>query len=83
MPEQLRSVFDPLRHDPALQAPGQDEHEYWPINRQYVPNTGSVKPPETVQLQLVLSEYATGWVVQIVAASFHARQAAVSLALYG
>lgn len=50
---------------------------------QYVPNTGSVKPPEAAHCQLSLPKYATGSVVQIVAASFQARHAAVSPVLKG
>jgi hypothetical protein len=58
-----------------LQAPGQVEHEYWFVTAQKVPNTGSVKPPDVGQDQFVWSLYISGCVVQIVAASFHARQA--------
>ena len=82
-PEQLRRVFDPLRQVPALQAPGHVEQEYWLDTAQYVPNTGSVKPPEAGQAQFSVVEYITGCVVQTVAASFHARHAAESPVLYG
>lgn len=73
----------PLWHGPALHAPGHVEHEYWLFQRQYVPNAGSVKPPDTGHIQLSASEYITGAVVHTVAASFQARHAAVSPVLNG
>ena len=56
-----------------------------PLSRsvENVPNSGSVNPPEFGQDQLVLSTYAVGAVVQIVAASFHAMHAVLSPALNG
>jgi len=67
-----------------LHAPGQPEHAYCaPGDAQYVPNTGSVKPPDAAQVQLNASEYAVGCVVQTVAASFHARHALLSPMLNG
>ncbi len=76
-------VFEPLRHVPALQRPGHVEHEYWLLTLQYVPKTGSVKPPDTAHIQLFVSVYIVGIVVQTVAASFHARHAAVSPVMNG
>jgi hypothetical protein len=66
-----------------LQAPGHVEQAYWLVTAQNVPNSGSVNPPEFGQDQLVLSTYAVGAVVQMVAASFHAMHAVVSPALNG
>jgi hypothetical protein len=77
-------VFMLLWHAPALHDPGHVEHEYWLFTVQYVPNTGSVKPPDTGHCQLsVVVEYIVGIVVQMVAASFHARHAALSPVMYG
>ena len=61
-----------------MHAPGQVEHEYWSATAQYVPKTGSVKPPDIAHCQLSISVYAMGSVVQIVAASFQARHASLS-----
>ena len=66
-----------------MQAPGHVEQAYWLVTAQNVPNSGSVNPPEFGQDQLVLSTYAVGAVVQIVAASFHAMHAVLSPALNG
>lgn len=66
-----------------MHAPGQVEQAYWLDTAQNVPNSGSVNPPEVGQNQLVLSTYAVGAVVQMVAASFHAMHAVVSPALNG
>lgn len=82
LPAQLRSDSG-LYLQNALQAPGQVEQEYWLATAQYVPNTGSVKPPELAQLQFSLPEYATGCVVHTVAASFQARHALESPVLKG
>ncbi len=82
LPAQLRSDSG-LNRQTALHAPGQVEHEYWLATAQYVPKVGSVKPPDCGQLQFTLSTYATGWVVHTVAASFQARHALESPALYG
>ena len=68
---------------PALHAPGQDEHEYWLATAQYVPNAGSVNPPEFGHEKFSLPEYGSGSVVHTVAASFHARHALESPVLYG
>jgi hypothetical protein len=73
----------PPLHAPALQAPGHVEHEYWLARAQYVPKTGSVNPPDIGHCQLFMSEYIVGIVVQTVAATFHARHAALSPVLYG
>lgn len=73
----------PYEQPPALHAPGQVEQEYWFATAQNVPNTGSVKPPELGQNQLVASEYSVGCVLHTVAASFHARHAYESPVLYG
>ena len=48
-----------------------------------MPNAGSVKPPEAGQVQLFVSKYITGIVVQTVAASFQARHAFESPVLNG
>ena len=63
---------------PALQSPGQVEQAYWLATAQKVPNSGSVKPPDCGQYQLLGSWYALGCVVDTVAASFLALQAALS-----
>jgi hypothetical protein len=68
---------------PALHAAGHVEHEYWLLTAQYVPNVGSVNPPEVGQYQLLVSIYAVGCVVHIVAASFHALHASESPTTYG
>jgi hypothetical protein len=56
-----------------LHAPGQPEHAYCVEgDAQYVPNTGSVKPPDAGHVQFPVSLYGVGCVVHTVAASFQA-----------
>jgi hypothetical protein len=70
---------------PALHSSVQSEHTRCGDTAQYVPNRGSVKPPDEghVQSALLPAYSCVGAVVQMVAASFQALQAAESPALYG
>ena len=54
LPAQPRSESG-LYSQPALQSPGQVEQAYWLATAQYVPNVGSVKPPDCGQNQLLAS----------------------------
>jgi hypothetical protein len=74
-----------LNKHTALHVPMQSEHTCWLVKAQYVPNTGSVKPPDEGQDQSALlpALSCTGAVLQMVAASFQAMHSAESPVLKG
>jgi hypothetical protein len=74
-----------LNKHTALHVLRQSEHTCWLVTAQYVPNTGSVNPPEDGQDQSALLPVltCTGAVLQMVAASFQALHAAESPVLKG